>query len=132
MANESKNMPVLPTLMTLGNAICGLAAIGLVARVLPIRGLEVADAAAHAQKVTEALWGAGILIYIGMLFDMLDGQVAGGGGEGRQGGGWIWVWGVGEGGDPRANLRARRRAPSEQPPRAAAGQPQASRRTATG
>ena len=76
MANESKNMPVLPTLMTLGNAICGLAAIGLVARVLPIRGLEVADAAAHAQKVTEALWGAGILIYIGMLFDMLDGQVA--------------------------------------------------------
>lgn len=61
---------VLPTLLTLGNAVCGFGAITVasqVDRALP--GGGVRDKA-------ESLFVAGVLIFIAMVFDMLDGRAA--------------------------------------------------------
>jgi CDP-diacylglycerol--serine O-phosphatidyltransferase len=64
MKTETTRFPVLPTLLTLGNALCGLGAISLASRALN-------------QEAFEAnLSNAGLLIFLGMLFDMLDGRVA--------------------------------------------------------
>ena len=64
MKIESTRFPVLPTLLTLGNALCGLGAISLASRVLGEAAFEL------------NLYNAGLLIFLGMLFDMLDGRVA--------------------------------------------------------
>lgn len=55
---------MLPTLLTLGNAACGFGSIAIVAKI----GVE-ADSG-------NRLFLAALLILAGMLFDMLDGQVA--------------------------------------------------------
>ena len=55
---------VLPTMLTLGNAACGFGAITIAARVGP-----EGEAAGN-------LLSAGLLIYLAMLFDMLDGSAA--------------------------------------------------------
>ena len=55
---------VLPTLLTLGNAVCGFGAITFAAKVGP-ETLEKRD-----------LFTAAILIFLAMLFDMLDGRAA--------------------------------------------------------
>ena len=57
-------MPVLPTLLTLGNAVCGLGSISYAASQPPPGGGE------HYLLI------AGLLIFGGMVFDMLDGSAA--------------------------------------------------------
>ena len=76
--SEDSKFPILPTLMTLGNAICGLAAIGLATKAIGVRlAIEGTDkASVLAPSDYDALRYAGVLIFLGMLFDALDGQVA--------------------------------------------------------
>jgi CDP-diacylglycerol--serine O-phosphatidyltransferase len=64
MKTEATRFPVLPTLLTLGNALCGLGAISLASQALGEEAFEL------------NLYNAGLLIFLGMLFDMLDGRVA--------------------------------------------------------
>lgn len=59
-----KMIRVLPTLLTLGNAVCGFGAITFAAKVGP-------DALAKRDLFTAA-----ILIFLAMIFDMLDGRAA--------------------------------------------------------
>ena len=59
-----KVFAVLPTLLTLGNAACGFGAITFAAKVGP----EPLD--------SHHLWTAAILIFVAMIFDMLDGSAA--------------------------------------------------------
>lgn len=56
--------PILPTVFTLANGVCGLFAIMLLT--------------AHHTTVaqTELTFYAGLLIFLGMVFDVLDGQIA--------------------------------------------------------
>lgn len=56
------NLAVLPTMLTLGNAVCGLAAIAV----------AMSETWPDATKLT----AAGFLIFAGMLFDALDGSAA--------------------------------------------------------
>ncbi|MFN5495966.1 MAG: CDP-alcohol phosphatidyltransferase family protein, partial [bacterium] len=56
---------VLPTLLTLGNAICGFAAIHSAAK-------PIADTAFGWSTLTVA----GALVFLGMFFDAIDGSVA--------------------------------------------------------
>lgn len=56
--------PVLPTAFTLANGVCGLVAIGVV----------TSQAPQFAQ--TDLAFYAALLIFLGMAFDVLDGQVA--------------------------------------------------------
>ena len=62
-----KKIAVLPTLLTLGNGLCGLAAIAIASRIGP-------EASAAANDANFA--SAGSFILFGMVFDMLDGYVA--------------------------------------------------------
>jgi len=55
---------VLPTLLTLGNAACGFGSITFATKVAPTAGEH------------NALFTAGLLIFLAMVFDMLDGHVA--------------------------------------------------------
>lgn len=58
-------LAVLPTALTLGNAVCGLAAIAVV-----VSGDEI------GWPPETKLYAAGMLIFGGMLFDALDGSAA--------------------------------------------------------
>ena len=64
MKRTSRAFAILPTLLTLANAACGFGAITIAARIGP----ENLDG--------NELFIAAILIYLSMLFDMLDGSVA--------------------------------------------------------
>lgn len=55
---------LLPTLLTLSNGVCGLGSIAIAAGAL------------GNLPLTSAAFFAALLIFLGMLFDMLDGQVA--------------------------------------------------------
>ncbi len=57
---------VLPTLLTLGNAACGFGAITLAAKLGP----------GVVEGPQQLLFYAGLLIFLGMLCDMLDGSAA--------------------------------------------------------
>ncbi|MGB7347349.1 MAG: CDP-diacylglycerol--serine O-phosphatidyltransferase [Pirellulaceae bacterium] len=59
-------LAVLPTMLTLGNAVCGLAAIAIL----------LSNAESLAWAAEQKLFVAGLLIYGGMLFDALDGSAA--------------------------------------------------------
>jgi CDP-diacylglycerol--serine O-phosphatidyltransferase len=61
---REKLFPVLPTLMTLGNAVCGFASITFAAKVGPV-------ATEYDTLVLPAF-----LIFLAMIFDSLDGHVA--------------------------------------------------------
>jgi CDP-diacylglycerol--serine O-phosphatidyltransferase len=62
--SREKVFAVLPTLLTLGNAMCGFGSITFAAKVGP-------------EPVTgNPLFVAGLLIFLAMLFDMLDGHMA--------------------------------------------------------
>lgn len=56
--------PVLPTMLTLGNAVCGLGSITFAVKVGP------------AGSESTYLFISGMLIFAAMLFDMLDGSAA--------------------------------------------------------
>ena len=66
MSKRERAFAVLPTLLTLGNALCGFAAITYAAR-LGIEDVQAGDA--H-------LLYASMCIFAGMLFDALDGRAA--------------------------------------------------------
>lgn len=55
---------VLPTVVTLGNAICGFAAVSLM--------LSAAPGSLSSERLSQA----GMLIFAGMLLDAIDGGVA--------------------------------------------------------
>ena len=63
-ARRSVKLPVLPTLLTLGNGICGLASI------------SYAATAVRGSADDPALLFAGLFIFGAMVFDSLDGAVA--------------------------------------------------------
>lgn len=63
---------VLPTMLTLGNAVCGFGAITFAAKLGPTDATDPASllAAGNASLI------AATLVFLGMLFDMLDGSAA--------------------------------------------------------
>ncbi|MBN2584701.1 MAG: CDP-diacylglycerol--serine O-phosphatidyltransferase [Planctomycetes bacterium] len=65
------NIAVLPSLVTLGNAVCGFAAMAVIARAAPL----MIDGELHGATVN-AYALAGYLIFLAMVFDALDGRVA--------------------------------------------------------
>ena len=72
-----KMFSVLPTLLTLGNAVCGFGAITFAAKIGPtsLEGSELLQPSIGGRFGNE-LFVAAILIFLGMLFDMLDGRAA--------------------------------------------------------
>ena len=62
--NKKSGLAVVPTLLTLGNGVCGLASI------------TMATLAREELGETTAIFCAGMFIYVGMVFDGLDGYVA--------------------------------------------------------
>jgi len=67
MNKKEKMFAVLPTLLTLGNAMCGFGAITFAAKLGPTYTENLAG---------NELLIAGILIYLAMLFDAFDGSAA--------------------------------------------------------
>ncbi|NIA21149.1 MAG: CDP-diacylglycerol--serine O-phosphatidyltransferase [Anaerolineaceae bacterium] len=65
------NIAVLPALVTLGNAVCGFAAMAIVARAAPM----LVDGKVNPSTIN-AFALAGYLIFLAMVFDALDGRVA--------------------------------------------------------
>ncbi len=63
---KPKAFAVVPTLLTLGNAVCGFGAITFASRWTGLTGIDP----------PAALFAAGCLIYLAMLFDGLDGAAA--------------------------------------------------------
>jgi len=61
---KQTRLAVVPTLLTLGNGICGLGSIAM------------ATLAREGLGETNAIFYAGVFIYVGMAFDGLDGYVA--------------------------------------------------------
>lgn len=74
-SHRQKVFALLPTLLTLGNAVCGFGAITILARVAP--ALDVTSEAANATFDPAAeMVKAAQLIFLAMLFDALDGSAA--------------------------------------------------------
>jgi CDP-diacylglycerol--serine O-phosphatidyltransferase len=67
---RQKLFAVLPTMLTLGNAVCGFGAITFAAKV------GLAERMGWGRDNTECLWIAAVLIFLAMVFDMLDGRAA--------------------------------------------------------
>jgi CDP-diacylglycerol--serine O-phosphatidyltransferase len=66
---RQKMFAVLPTMLTLGNAVCGFGAITFAAKV----GLQPFG---WGRNDTQCLWIAAMLVFLAMVFDMLDGRAA--------------------------------------------------------
>jgi CDP-diacylglycerol--serine O-phosphatidyltransferase len=62
-----KRIAILPTLLTLGNAVCGFASIHYASKI----AVGVTDELAR-----QYFWLSGVLIFAAMVFDALDGYVA--------------------------------------------------------
>src|SRR5258708_4170121 len=67
---RQKMFAVLPTMLTLGNAVGGFGAITFAAKV------GLAERMGWGRNDTECLWIAAGLIFLAMVFDMLDGRAA--------------------------------------------------------
>ncbi|MEO2030265.1 MAG: phosphatidylcholine/phosphatidylserine synthase [Fuerstiella sp.] len=72
---RQKAFAVLPTMLTLGNAICGFGAITILARVGPTLDVVPVDSPTGINTVDEMVFAA-FLIFLAMLFDALDGSAA--------------------------------------------------------
>ena len=72
---RQKAFAVLPTMLTLGNAICGFGAITILARVGPTFDVVPVDPPTGFDPVGEMVFAA-YLIFLAMLFDALDGSAA--------------------------------------------------------
>ena len=72
---RQKAFAVLPTMLTLGNAVCGFGAITILARVGPTFDVVPADPPTGFDPVGEMVFAA-YLIFLAMLFDALDGSAA--------------------------------------------------------
>jgi CDP-diacylglycerol--serine O-phosphatidyltransferase len=70
MPRRQKVFAVLPTMLTLGNAVCGFGAITFAAKV------GLAERIGWGRTNTDCLWIAAVLVFLAMLFDMLDGRAA--------------------------------------------------------
>lgn len=70
MPRRQRVFAVLPTLLTLGNAVCGFGALTFAAKVGLIQRMG------WGNDDTQCLFIAALLIYLAMVFDMLDGRVA--------------------------------------------------------
>jgi CDP-diacylglycerol--serine O-phosphatidyltransferase len=68
--HQPRVFAVLPTLLTLGNAVCGFGAITFAAKV----GLP--HDIGWGRDDSECLFIAGMLVFLAMVFDMLDGRAA--------------------------------------------------------
>jgi CDP-diacylglycerol--serine O-phosphatidyltransferase len=66
------NIAVLPSLVTLGNAVCGFVAVGIM---LKAPHLDLTPGADNTRALT-AITMAGFLILLAMVFDALDGRIA--------------------------------------------------------
>lgn len=66
-SSKRRGIAIVPTLLTLGNGVCGFAAIAKI-----LDAFMTPDSAAFPEKVIQAAW----LIFLGMIFDTLDGRVA--------------------------------------------------------
>jgi CDP-diacylglycerol---serine O-phosphatidyltransferase len=62
-----RRIAILPTLLTLGNAVCGFASIHYASKIKLGMGEE---------EVRQLFWIGGVLIFAAMVFDVLDGYVA--------------------------------------------------------
>jgi len=67
---RQKMFAVLPTMLTLGNGVCGFGAITFAAKV------GLAERMGWGKDNTDYLWMAAVLIFLAMVFDMLDGRAA--------------------------------------------------------
>ncbi len=65
-----KHIGLLPTLVTLGNIVCGFAAVVFAARSM------VESALGHAERSSDLFQVAGWMVIVAMVFDALDGRVA--------------------------------------------------------
>jgi CDP-diacylglycerol--serine O-phosphatidyltransferase len=61
---------VLPTMLTLGNAVCGFGAITFAAKV------DLVTRTGWGKSDSECLFIAAVLVFLAMVFDMLDGRAA--------------------------------------------------------
>lgn len=68
-----KRIAIVPTLFTLGNGVCGFAALTFAARIP--RGTAGNAVEFGAQEINW-LWWSALMILAAMVFDMLDGRVA--------------------------------------------------------
>jgi len=66
------NIAVLPSLVTLGNAVCGFVAVGIMLKAPHLSMAEGADNTGALAAITMA----GFLILLAMVFDALDGRIA--------------------------------------------------------
>ncbi|MFN0052392.1 MAG: CDP-diacylglycerol--serine O-phosphatidyltransferase [Planctomycetales bacterium] len=67
---RQKMFAVLPTMLTLGNAVCGFGAITFAAKV------NLIERSGWGNSDTQCLLIAALLIFLAMVFDMLDGRAA--------------------------------------------------------
>lgn len=67
VSHSVKRIAILPTLLTLGNAVCGFASIHYASKIMP-------DSTEETSRVFFEI--SGILIFAAMVFDVLDGYVA--------------------------------------------------------
>ena len=74
-SRRQKAFAVLPTLLTLGNAVCGFGAITILARVGPNFDVGLHDPTVGWDPALEMVKAAQ-LIFLAMLFDALDGSAA--------------------------------------------------------
>lgn len=72
---REKAFALLPTMLTLGNAVCGFGAITLLARVAPSLDVSASGSAQAYDPAVQMVWAAQ-LIFLAMLFDALDGSAA--------------------------------------------------------
>lgn len=68
-----KRIAIVPTLFTLGNGVCGFAAITFAAR---IPRVTVGAGLDFGNQEISWLWWSALMILLAMIFDMLDGRVA--------------------------------------------------------
>jgi len=67
-----RKIAILPTLLTLGNGVCGFASITLASKIVPGISVDPGNVASQDRFFAAAGW----LIVFAMVFDMLDGYVA--------------------------------------------------------
>lgn len=73
LQRRRRRIAVAPALMTLCNGVCGFASIIVASRIHPSALYETSEL--HARAMEFLGWSA-FLIFIGMVFDVLDGHVA--------------------------------------------------------
>lgn len=74
-ARRLRDVPILPTLVTLGNTFCGFLAIAYVADSLAASPDAVAASGKALLRENRLVWACW-LIFIAMIFDALDGRIA--------------------------------------------------------